>query len=139
MSKPNEKEKVVNQTETKVGQKTEEKKEAGMCYQCKWYDVSTEKQVAREKVRPGLVETRAVCHNHAKGRLVMRMSQRSCFEPGTYVAPVKEEKKKETVETPQPTPVEPSKPKSKKNKVETIENSLNDTRQQSKRRKTPNL
>lgn len=87
--------------EVKQEQKAkEEKKEVHRCGQCKWYDVSTQRDFHRDGIRKGLVEVRAVCRSptaRAKGHLVKNDSGRPCFEEGVYVKPQKQ--KKETKET----------------------------------------
>jgi len=87
--------------------KEESKKEGGSCFECKWYDLSTQRRFDRFGIKAGLTETRAICRNMDKsktkagGHLVKRESIRPCFERGVYtvlekevVAPVKEEKPK---------------------------------------------
>jgi len=76
----------------------EEKKEVHRCDQCKWYDVSTQRDFHRDGIRKGLVEVRAVCRSptaRAKGHLVKNDSDRPCFEEGKYVKPEKPKKTKE--------------------------------------------
>jgi hypothetical protein len=115
--------------ETKVVEQTkvEEKKETNCCGRCRWYDHSTERDFHRDGIREGLVETRAICkaskeHSKASNHLVKKESVRPCFEEGTYVAPVKEEKKtdmkEQKAEQKKETKVQPTKGKVKKRSVE---------------------
>ena len=84
---------------------SKEKKELHRCDECKWYDVSTQRDFFR-KVGPRdesgqrttIKEIRAVCRSPtstAKGRLVKNDSDRPCFEKGKYVPPEKKPKKAE--------------------------------------------
>ena len=88
--------------EKKRGSK--KKREVHRCDECKWYDVSTQRDFFR-KVGPRdksgqrtkIKEIRAVCRSPmstAKGRLVKNDSDRPCFEKGKYVHPEKKEKKR---------------------------------------------
>lgn len=83
--------------EVKQEQKVKEvEKEVHRCDQCKWYDVSTQRDFHRDGIRKGLVEVRAVCRSptaRAKGHLVKNDSDRPCFEEGVYVKPQKPKKK----------------------------------------------
>ena len=83
---------------------SKEKKELHRCDECKWYDVSTQRDFFR-KVGPRdksgqrtkIKEIRAVCRSpisKAKGHLVKNDSDRPCFEKGKYVHPEKKEKKR---------------------------------------------
>lgn len=77
--------------------KTEEPKPT--CAECKWYDVSTEREFHRDGIREGLVETRSICRapkdvSKASGHLVKRESTRPCVQSGVYAKPVKEKKTK---------------------------------------------
>jgi len=98
----NEKTKVEKSVKQDVKEK-EGRKEVHRCDQCKWYDVSTQRDFHRDGIRKGLVEIRAVCRSptaRAKGHLVKNDSDRPCFEEGVYVKPQKPKKqKKETKET----------------------------------------
>ena len=80
------------------------KKEVRRCDECKWYDVSTQRDFFR-KVGPRdesgqrstIKEIRAMCRSPkstAKGHLVKNDSDRTCFEKGIYVPPEKPEKAK---------------------------------------------
>lgn len=88
------------ETKQVVGQtKVEDKKEQSSCGYCKWYDHSTERDFHRDGIRKGLVEVRAICkaskeHSKTSNYLVKKESVRPCFEAGTYVAPVKETRKR---------------------------------------------
>jgi hypothetical protein len=69
------------------------------CSECRWYDVSTQRDFRRDGIRQGLCEVRAICRatkdiSKASGHLVKRESNRSCFDTGVYVVPVKEKKTK---------------------------------------------
>ena len=97
----------VKKTENNVQEKKseiEEKKEVHRCDECKWYDVSTQRDFFR-KVGPRdesgqrttIKEIRAICRSpksKAKGHLVKSDSDRSCFEKGKYAS--LEKPKKET-------------------------------------------
>ena len=82
-----------------------EKKEVHRCDECKWYDVSTQRDFFRRVgkrdeggQRTTIKEVRAVCRSptsKAKGHLVKNDSDRECFEKGKYVPPAKIEKKQE--------------------------------------------
>lgn len=76
----------------------EEKKEVHRCDQCKWYDVSTQRDFHRDGIRKGLVEVRAVCRSptsKARNHLIKNDSDRPCFEEGVYVKPQKQKKKEQ--------------------------------------------
>lgn len=91
-------EKTDKTSEEKHEQKEEEKEEVHRCDQCRWYDVSTQRDFHRDGIRKGLFEVRAVCRSptsRARNHLVKNDSDRPCFEEGVYVKPDKP-KKKET-------------------------------------------
>ena len=100
---------------------SKEKKELHRCDECKWYDVSTQRDFFR-KVGPRdksgqrtkIKEIRAVCRSptsKAKGHLVKNDSDRPCFERGVYA-----EEKMTSPEEYFGTPEGRLKEKSKKNK-----------------------
>lgn len=89
-----------NRESEKVESKSEkgkqtEKREINRCDQCKWYDVSTQRDFHRkvgprdeQGSRSTIMEVRAVCCSPtgtAKGHLVKNDSDRPCFEKGKYV------------------------------------------------------
>ena len=81
--------------------KVVETKEVHSCGECKFYDVSTQRDFHRDGIRKGLIECRAICraskeHSTASGHLVKKESDRPCFERGLYFAPVKETNKTKT-------------------------------------------
>lgn len=89
-------EKTEKKSEKRDEKVKEERKEVHRCDQCKWYDVSTQRDFHRDGIRKGLVEVRAVCRSptaRAKGHLVKNDSDRPCFEKGVYVKPQKPKKK----------------------------------------------
>jgi len=138
-------------TESNVPEKkpeSEEKKEVRRCNECKWYDVSTQRDFFR-KVGPRdesgqrtkIKEIRAVCRSptsRAKGHLVKSDSDRPCFEKGKYVPPEKPKKETETKQSKgkKKEKVEGSKQTkntAKKNTV-TLKNPLNDETKTFKKR-----
>ena len=87
--------------EKKLEEKEEFEKGTHQCDECKWYDVSTQRDFFR-KVGPRdesgqrttIKEIRAICRSpksKAKGHLVKNDSDRPCFERGVYTS-AKEEK-----------------------------------------------
>jgi len=86
-------------------QKEVVKKEVHRCDQCKWYDLSTQRDFHRDGIRKGLVEVRAICRSptsKARNHLVKNDSERECFEEGKYVPPKKEPKEQEKLEKKRP-------------------------------------
>jgi hypothetical protein len=93
-----------------MGKEKVVKKEAkveGTCGECRWLDPSSRRDFFRKVgkkdesgQRTTIKEVRGKCtapkeHCKAGGHLVDVTSKRSCFEAGVFVAPVKEEPKKE--------------------------------------------
>lgn len=117
----------------------EKKKEVHRCDECKWYDVSAQRDFFR-KVGPKddsgqrttIKEVRTVCRSptsKAKGHLVKNDSDRPCFEKGKYVPSEKPEKAKGSKKEVKKTKNETSVPKrwnnpAKENTV-TLKNPLN--------------
>ena len=114
-----EKDSAVKKTEHSVQEKkaeSKEKKEVHRCDECKWYDVSTQRDFFR-KVGPRdksgqrttIKEIRAICRSpksKAKGHLVKNDSDRPCFEKGKYVSPEKPKKDQKNKEKEMTSPEE---------------------------------
>jgi len=124
---------------------SKDKKELHQCNECKWYDVSTQRDFFR-KVGPKdesgqrttIKEIRAVCRSptsKAKGHLVKNDSDRPCFENGKYMPPEKPKKaqknNEEKMTSPEEyfgTPEERLKTKSKGSKLASTKQSNHSTR-----------
>ena len=106
---------------------TKEKKEVHRCDECKWYDVSTQRDFFRRVgkhdesgQRTTIKEIRAVCRSpssKARGHLVKNNSSRRCFQRGTYVPPEKPGKVKRSKKEAKGTKIETSLPKRWSNPV----------------------
>lgn len=85
-----------------------EKKEEHFCKDCRFYDKSRERPMKRDKIRVGLVETRAPCMNEKstayRHRVMNTSKNKPCWTEGVFIPPAKVEEKKKPGRKKKPTP-----------------------------------